>query len=106
MKKIMMLDGVDKMKITKRHLRRIIKEEKRKALLEQGDPIADEMLGNFLTDMAQELTDQYDPNDAHRIGSEEEFYDALTIITVEVEDLLRKRLTDLWSGDLRLEMMA
>jgi len=94
------------MKITKTQLRKIIKEEKATLLNEQGDRIADELLGDFLRDMAQELTDQYDPRDAHRVGSEEEFYDALTIITVEVEDLVRQRLSDLWSGDIRLEMGA
>ncbi len=93
------------MKITKRQLRRIIKEEAR-VLKEQGDPIADQLLGDFLVDMAQELTDSYDPQDAHRIGTEDEFQEQIGIITVEIEDLLRKRLGDLWSGDLRLELMG
>ena len=93
------------MKITKRQLRRIILEEKVRLLKEQGDLIADVLLGNFITEMAQELTDQYDPQDAHRVGSEEEFYEAVTTITVEVEELVRRRLGDLWAGDIRLELM-
>ena len=94
------------MKITKRQLKRIIKEEKRALLKEQGDPIADVMLGDFLVDIAQELTDSYDSRDAHRIGTEDEFQEQIGMITVEVEDLLRKRLNDLWSGDLKLEIMG
>ncbi len=60
------------MKITRQQLRRIIKE-KRALLKEQGDPIADVMLGDFLTDVAQGLTDSYDSRDAHWIGTEDEF---------------------------------
>jgi len=92
------------MKITKRQLRRIIKEERR-LLKEQGDPIADQLLGDFVTDLASGLMDMYDPQDANRVGSEEDFYEAVTTITVEVEDLVRQRLNDLWSGDLKLELM-
>ena len=84
------------MRITKRQLRRIIKE--------QGDPIADEMLGDFVLNVAQELTDMYDERDAHRVGSDEEFQEQIGVIMSEVEDLLRTRLQDLWSGDLRLEL--
>ena len=93
------------MKVTKRQLRRIIKEEKQNVLLEQGDPISDVLLGDFVTDLAAQLMDSYEPQDIHRIGSEEEFYEAVTTITVEVEDLVRQRLADLWSGDLKLELM-
>jgi hypothetical protein len=75
-------------------------------LSEAGDPIADEMLGDFLMNMAQELTDMYDPQDAHRLGSDDEFQEQIGMITTEVEDFLRKRLGDLWSGDLRLELMG
>ena len=43
------------MKVTKSQLRQIIKEEKATLLNEQGDRIADELLGDFLRDMAQDL---------------------------------------------------
>ena len=87
----------------------VLRKTARKAarlLKEQGDPIADHLLGDFLVDVAQELTDSYDPQDAHRLGSDDEFQEQIVMITTEVEDLLRKRLSDLWSGDLRLELIG
>tara|TARA_R110000824_G_scaffold60853_22_gene162500 strand:+ start:1440 stop:1724 length:285 start_codon:yes stop_codon:yes gene_type:complete len=94
------------MKITKRQLRRIIKEERTILLKEYGDPVADKLLGSFLNDMVYQLMGMYEKEDAHRLGSEEEFEQSVETIAVEVEDLVRKRLGDLWSGDLRLELIG
>ena len=92
------------MKITKRQLRRIIKEEKRKVLLEQGDPIADGLLGDFVMDLTTQLRGSYDPQDAHRLGDEVAFEDSVNSLVVDVEDFVRQRLSDLWSGDIKLEL--
>ena len=94
------------MKISKRQLKRIIKEEKRRVLNEQGDPIADLLLGNFISDLEQQLLDMYDSQDAHRLGSEEDFRDTIVMLTVDIENLVRKRLGDLWAGDIKLELMG
>jgi hypothetical protein len=94
------------MRITKRQLTRIIKEEKRKLLKEQGDPIADQLLGKFIGDLEEQLLDMYDKQDAHRLGSEEDFRVSVNMITVDVENLVRKRLGELWSGDIKLELVG
>jgi len=92
------------MKITKRQLKRIIKEEKRKILLEQGDPIADGLLGDFVVDLTVQLIDSYDSQDAHRLGDEVVFEESVMSLVVDVEDFVRRRLSDLWSGDIKLEL--
>ena len=92
------------MKITRRQLKRIIREEKQRILLEQGDPIADQLLGDFVMDLATQLTGMYDTQDIHRVGDEEEFTEAVNVIASEVEELVRRRLSDLWAGDIRLEL--
>jgi hypothetical protein len=94
------------MKITKRQLRRIIKEEKRKVILEQGDPIADVLLGDFVTDLVTQLIDMYEPKDAHRIGTQSEFEAQVVSLTGEIESMIRSRLGDLWSGDIKLELLG
>jgi predicted Holliday junction resolvase-like endonuclease len=94
------------MKITKRQLRRIIKEEKRKVILEQGDPIADVLLGDFVTDLVTQLIGMYEPKDAHRIGTPDEFEAQVVSLTGEIESMVRSRLGDLWSGDIKLELLG
>lgn len=116
-------------RIIRHQIRRIIKEEKADLLNELtpgdagiaaagggtpadqgfaaaavGEYIADEILGDFVLSVAQELTDVYDERDAHRVGSEDEFQEQIGIIMSEVEDLLRKRLQDLWSGQLHVDL--
>ena len=94
------------MKVTKRQLRRIIKEEKRKVILEQGDPIADDLLGDFVTDLVTQLIDMYEPEDAHRIGTPDEFEAQVVSLAGEIESMVRSRLGDLWSGDIKLELLG
>ena len=94
-----------KMKITKRQPRRIIKEEKRKILLEQGDPISDELLGTFVISLQDALLAiSADPADAHRLGSREEYEESVYQVVEEVEDFVRKRLGDLYAGDVREQL--
>lgn len=92
------------MKITKKQIRRIIKEERTKLLKEQGDSIADHLLGSFVMDLEDQLLDLYMPDASHRLGSEEDYRDAVNVLTVDVENFVRKRLGDLYAGDIRLEL--
>jgi hypothetical protein len=62
------------------------------------------LLGNFIGDLEQGLLDAYHHQDAHRLGSEEEFQASVNKLAVNVENFVRKRLGDLWSGDIRLEL--
>jgi hypothetical protein len=62
------------------------------------------LLGNFIGDLEQGLLDAYHYQDAHRLGSEEEFQASVNKLAVSVENFVRKRLEDLWSGDVRLEL--
>jgi dihydroneopterin aldolase len=94
------------MKITRSQLRRIIKEEKITLLKEQGDPIADQLLGKFIGDFERKLLDMYDPQGAHRLGPEHVYEMTVQHLADEVEALVRKRLGDLWSGDIKLEIMG
>jgi hypothetical protein len=89
------------MKVTKRQLKRIIKEEKRKVLLERGDPIADEMLGDFILKFQAALLDyEVDITERHRLGSQEQYESTAYQVAEEVEDFVRKRLADLYAGDV------
>ncbi len=89
------------MKITKRQLRRIIKEEKRKVLLEQGDPISDELLGDFILKFQAALLDyEVGVNERHRLGSQKDYENTVYQVAEEVEDFVRKRLADLYAGDV------
>ena len=93
------------MKVTKRQLKRIIKEEKRKVLLEQGDPISDELLGTFVVSLQDALLAMpVDPADEHRLGTQEEWENSVYQVAEEVEDFVRKRLGDLYAGDVRDEL--
>ena len=94
------------MKITKKQLRRIIQEEKHQILLEQGDPIADGLLGDFVMDLATQLIDMYDPRDAHRVGTPDQFEAQVVSLAGEIESVVRSRLGDLWSGDIKLELLG
>jgi len=92
------------MKITKRQLKRIIKEEKVSLLREVGDPIADELLSNFILRLANELYALYVPEDVDRFGSPEEYEEQVDKLADEVEGFVRTRLGDLYAGDIRLEI--
>jgi len=93
------------MKITKRQLKRIIKEEKRKILLEQGDPISDELLGTFVISLQDALLGMpVDPADTHRLGTPEEWEESVYRVAEDVEDFVRNRLGDLYAGDVREQL--
>jgi len=99
------------MKITKRQLRRIIKEEKQR-LMEgglgghaQGDPISDKLLGEFVLSLQDALLAiPINPPFASRVGSQEEYEEQVFQVAGEVEDFVRKRLGDLYAGDVREEL--
>ena len=84
------------MRVTKRQLRRIIKEA--------GDPISDVLLGNFVTELVDGLLTDYDPRSANRLGNQEEYEASVNVLASDVENLVRKRLGDLYAGDIRLEL--
>lgn len=93
------------MKITKRQLSRIIKENHTRVLQEAGDPIADELLGDFILSFQDALLSQkIDPADAHRLGTPEEWENSVYQVAEEVEDFVRKRLGDLYEGDVREQL--
>jgi len=93
------------MKLTKRQLRKIIKEKYARVLKEAGDPIADELLGDFILSLQDALLSQkVDPADAHRLGSPEEYENSVYKVAEDVEDFVRKRLGDLYAGDVREEI--